>query len=186
MRQIPRFFLKSKAKAINSGSSLIRVLSGIKEKDAKSNRCWNETRQELEAKHILQREIVKNLALGAKEKILLQKTMELDRRMDVLFAQSIEGKTISNKEAMVLAGEANLALGRLDEPSFKKVRSYNPFIKKTIQGTFESLVKSKKRQIVPPEIVRQMKLIIWQETNQKMGFDIYKEIEDIRKKISHN
>ena len=186
MSPVPRSFLKSKARVIGNGNELIRVLGGIKEKDAKSNRQWNETRQELEAKHIFQREIVRNLALGTKERSHLQRTMEIDRRLDALFAQSIEGKTISNKDAIVLVGQVKLALEKLDQKSFEKIRIHNPLIRKTIEITLESLVKSKKRQIIPPIVVGQMQMIIWEAANKKFGFNIHKEIEDIRKKISYN
>ncbi len=186
MPKIPANFLKSKSRVISRGNDIMQVLVEVKGKDAKSNRNWDDVRQAKESKHILKREILRNLALGKKEKALVSETIEIQRQLDALFAQSIKGESIPNSDALRLVSTANINLRFLNQEHLEKVKAHNPFIRKTLDGIYESLLKSTKRQVVSPEIVRQMKMIVWEATNQKIGYDIFKELEDIRKKISHH
>lgn len=185
-RKFQNYFLQKKPIVIKSGKKIMGSLNTFFEKNAKSNRRWDEERQEHEAKAVIQREIVNKFALPRKEKIKLHRTIGLNRELDALFSQSIQGKTIAVSDAEKLVSTSLILLDELNKEHLDKIRAYNPFIKKTLNGVYKSIMNSSKRQIIPPEIVRQMKRIVWEKTSQDFGFNIYSEIEEIRKKISHH
>jgi hypothetical protein len=184
MPRIPKNFLRSKKKAIDNGHKLMRSIKGFYDKNEKSNRRWNRTRQEMEAKHVLQLEIAKNLELNPKQRKALYSTIGKVREIDAMVAEALNGRAINVDDAAKLVSDTRIALEYLDKNKLNKIEMLNPFIKSALDDRFKALMNTGKRQVISPAVAEQMKEIMWEYLNQRMGYNIYSEIEEIRQKIS--